>query len=286
MGQGQLHHRGHRGARGRRDRREADGASRPISRPSRHAFDDVELPAELERKILLIKTSLASVAPRDADKQAEQARITSGMEGIYGKGKYCSDKRGGECLDLTEMGQASWPRAATPTSCSTCGSAGARSRRRCARCISRFVELGNEGASELGFADLGELWRSSYDMTPAEFATEVDRLWGQVKPLYDALHCHVRARLAETYGDEVVAAGPADPGAPSGQHVESVLGQHLRPGRPRESDPGYDLTELLEAKGLDAGDGALRRTFLHLPGLRAAAGHVLGTLAVHQAAGS
>ena len=27
------------------------------------------------------------------------------MEGLYGKGTYCSDRRDGECLDLTAMGR-------------------------------------------------------------------------------------------------------------------------------------------------------------------------------------
>jgi peptidyl-dipeptidase A len=35
------------------------------------------------------------------------------------------------------------------------------------------------------------------------FEAETDRLWGQVKPLYDELQCHVRAKLSDYYGDEV-----------------------------------------------------------------------------------
>lgn len=68
----------------------------------------------------------------------------------------------------------------------------------------RMVEIANEGARELGYPDVGALWRSGYDMTPDEFAAETDRLWGQVKPLYDELHCYVRAELNKKYGDEVV----------------------------------------------------------------------------------
>src|SRR6185503_20870455 len=59
----------------------------------------------------------------------------------------------------------------------------------------RYVDLGNKGARELGFKDMGALWRSKYDMPPDDFAKEVDRLWNQVKPLYDQLHCYVRAKL-------------------------------------------------------------------------------------------
>jgi peptidyl-dipeptidase A len=214
-------------------------------------FDDLDLPAELRRKILLIKTSLASVAPRDADKQAELARITSAMEGIYGKGKYCSPARDGECLDLTEMTRVlavsrsadelldlwvGWRTISPPI----------RSMYR------RFVELANEGARELGFADLGELWRSNYDMPPDAFAEEVDRLWSQVKPLYDALHCHVRAKLAETYGSDLVPQGEPIPAHLLGNMWSQSWGNVYALVGPGESDAGYDLTELLKAKGIEA----------------------------------
>jgi peptidyl-dipeptidase A len=68
----------------------------------------------------------------------------------------------------------------------------------------RFAELANEGAAELGYADLGEMWRDGYDMSPAGFEAESLRLWQQVKPLYNELHCHVRAKLAEQYGEDKV----------------------------------------------------------------------------------
>lgn len=68
----------------------------------------------------------------------------------------------------------------------------------------RVVEIANEGARELGYDDVGAMWRSGYDMTPNEFAAEVDRLWSQVQPLYEQLHCFVRAELNAEYGDEVV----------------------------------------------------------------------------------
>ena len=73
----------------------------------------------------------------------------------------------------------------------------------------RYVELANEGAAELGYKDLGDMWRSKYDMSPAEFRDDTARLWQQVEPLYEELHCHVRARLGEEYGtDKVPQDGP------------------------------------------------------------------------------
>ena len=72
----------------------------------------------------------------------------------------------------------------------------------------RFVELSNKGARELGFADTGAMWRAAYDMPAEDFAREVDRLWGQVRPLYDSLHTYARKKLREKYGDVVPASGP------------------------------------------------------------------------------
>ena len=72
----------------------------------------------------------------------------------------------------------------------------------------RFVELANKGAKELGFADTGAMWRLKYDMPADDFTKEVDRLWEQVKPLYVSLHAYVRMKLHEKYGDAVPASGP------------------------------------------------------------------------------
>src|SRR5690606_12929603 len=68
----------------------------------------------------------------------------------------------------------------------------------------RFAALMNEGAKELGFADTGDLWKSGYDMSAAEFEAEAERLWNQVKPLYEQLHCYVRGRLSKRYGADTV----------------------------------------------------------------------------------
>jgi len=73
----------------------------------------------------------------------------------------------------------------------------------------RFVALSRAGARALGFADVGELWRSSYDIAPEQMAAEVDGLWSQIKPLYQALHCHTRAELSSAYGENIQAiSGP------------------------------------------------------------------------------
>ena len=42
----------------------------------------------------------------------------------------------------------------------------------------RFVELSNKGAKELGFADTGAMWRAKYDMPPDEFTEGARSLVG------------------------------------------------------------------------------------------------------------
>jgi len=214
-------------------------------------YNEQELPPEIERKLRKIKTSLPLVAPRDSAKQGELSAIMASMDGRYGKGEYCSEARGGECLDLGAMSRilaksrnanelldlwVGWRTISPPMRLQ----------------YGKFVELANEGAAELGFTDLGELWRSGYDMPPADFAKELDRLWEQVRPLYEALHCHVRARLADEYGESLVPLDQPIPAHLLGNMWSQSWGNIYDLVGPGESDPGYDLTQLLVDKGVDA----------------------------------
>ncbi len=212
-------------------------------------FDTVELPEELRRKLLLLKTSMGVAAPADPVLQAELSDITTGMESAYGRGAYCPGG-GAACLSLPEMERLfadsrdtdelldiwiGWRTVSPPYRDD----------------YARFVELANAGARDLGFADLGELWRSGYDMPPAAFIEELERLWAQVRPLYEALHCHVRAELADEYGTAVVPPGEPIPAhllgnmwSQSWSNVYDIVG-------PARADPGYDLTQLLASSRVD-----------------------------------
>lgn len=116
----------------------------------------------------------------------------------------------------------------------------------------RLVELANEGARGLGYRDLGVLWRSGYDMPADDFAAEMDRLWAQVRPLYDQLHCYVRSKLSEKYGPAVQP--------PTGPIRADLLGNMWAQEwgniydvvAPKDvGNVGYDLTALLVGKGYD-----------------------------------
>ena len=169
-------------------------------------YDDQELSPETRRAIDLLKQGTNLPAPKDAAKRRELTQIATELTGMYGEGKYC--RSGGECVsgtdleglmqelrdydELLELWQG-WRKISPPMR----------------DMYERYVELANEGANELGYSDLGDMWRAGFDMSAAEFQAETGRLWEQVKPLYDELHCHVRATLGEVYGeDKVPQDGP------------------------------------------------------------------------------
>jgi peptidyl-dipeptidase A len=165
-------------------------------------FNDVQTSDETARGLLRLKLSTANPAPSDPDKRAELAKILSKMQGNYGAGKWC--QADGACLSLPEIEKIINDPTQTPEARAEAWVGWHETAKPIREDYVRFAEYGNEGARELGFANLGEMWRAGYDMSPAEFENEVERLWQQVSPLYDALHCHVRAKLNKAYGDAVV----------------------------------------------------------------------------------
>jgi peptidyl-dipeptidase A len=212
-------------------------------------FDGLELPSATARKLELLKLALTLPAPSDDAERSELTQIATAMEGAYGRGKYCPEDE--ECKDLGELSRImgssrepkklleawiGWRTIAPPLRDD----------------YVRFAELGNKGARELGFTDLGALWRSKYDMEPDAFRAELDRLWEQVKPLYESLHCYVRAKLSDRYGEEVVPASGPLPAHVLGNMWAQTWSNIYDLVAPPKGDPGFDLAELLEVRSVDA----------------------------------
>src|SRR5688572_20425315 len=116
----------------------------------------------------------------------------------------------------------------------------------------RFVDLSNKGAQGLGFDDAGAMWRSGYDMSPAEFSAEVERLWQQVRPLYLSLHAYVRTRLGKQYGTDLVPPDGMIPAHLLGNMWAQEWGNIYPVVAPRSAAGiGYDVTDLLKRKNVD-----------------------------------
>jgi peptidyl-dipeptidase A len=98
---------------------------------------------------------------------------------------------------------------------------------------------------------MGAMWRSEYDMPPDAFAREVDRLWGQVRPLYLSLHAYVRRKLREQYGAEAVPAQGPIPAHLLGNMWAQQWNNIYPLVAPPGGDPGIDLTQILRARKVD-----------------------------------
>jgi peptidyl-dipeptidase A len=212
-------------------------------------FDAYEGDPDAKRQITLLKLTSTLPAPDDDAKRTELAQTMAKLEGMYGKGKYCKSPKDKKCRDLGQLEEVlmnerdydkqldawtGWHDVAKPMR----------------PLYQRFVELGNEGAKNIGYADMGVLWRSRYDMPPEAFDAEVERLWGQVEPLYESLHCHVRAKLHDKYGDKVPASGPI-PAHLLGNMWQQDW-QNLYPMlEPFPGEPSIDVTKALKAKKVD-----------------------------------
>ena len=165
-------------------------------------FEGQQMSPGTARAIKLLKLMTAMPAPKDPQKLEELTKLATRMEGMYGAGSYCTGE--GDAKTCRDIGQLSevlatsrdydaqldawqgWHTVSQPMR----------------KDYVRFAELVNEGARDMGFADAGEMWRSGYDMSPAELAAETDRLWDQVKPLYEQLHCYARGKLDAQYGKD------------------------------------------------------------------------------------
>lgn len=213
-------------------------------------YENLDLSPEAKRKLKLLKLSLTLPAPKDPAERSELTKLTASMEGEYGKGKYCPDGDKGKCLSLPDLEDiinnsrnpeelkkawVGWHQIAIPIR----------------KEYVRFVELSNKGAKEMGFKDTGAMWRSKYDMEPDAFAAEMERLWQQVKPLYDSLYTYTRHKLSEKYGKDVVSEDKPIPAHLLGNMWAQQWGNIYPILAPANADRGYDLTQILKARNTD-----------------------------------
>lgn len=216
---------------------------------SKH-FDGQPMSPASKRAIELLKLGLPAPAPDDPQKRAELAAVLAAMESKYSTAKYCP-KGPDSCRDSTALMEVvaasrnydelldawqGWHDAARPLRAD----------------YVKFVALANEGARELGYKDLGAMWRSGYDMPADDFTKETARLWGQVQPFYQQLHCYARARLAKKYGEDKVPAGKPIPAHLLGNMWAQQWGTIYDLLEPYPGASNLDVDAALKAQGYDA----------------------------------
>lgn len=211
-------------------------------------YANVQLDPVNARKLNILRSALVLPAPLDPAKNTELAQISSELNGLYGKGKYCFAD--GKCMTQPELSSL-MAESRDPAILLEAWKGWREIAKPMRPLFQREVELANEGAKDLGYANLSELWRSQYDMKPDDFSQELDRLWGQVKPLYESLHCYVRGELNKEYGNTVAPTTGPIPAHLLGNMWAQQWGNVYDLVAPDNADPGYDVTELLAKKGYD-----------------------------------
>jgi peptidyl-dipeptidase A len=212
-------------------------------------FDTVVLSPDARRQMDLLKLALEMVTPANPSQAAELTKISTALQGMYGRGRWCPDPSApASCLDVEQitrlMATSRDPRQLR-AAWEGWHAVGVPMRKD----YQRFVELTNIGAKELGFSDTGAMWRLKYDMPADAFTREVDRLWTQVRPLYVSLHAYVRMKLRQKYGDLVPADGPIPAdllGNIWAQDWSNVFDLVWAGGR----EPGFSLTDILRKRNV------------------------------------
>ncbi len=219
-------------------------------------YNGLKVSEASSRKLMLMQQSLML---ENADDRAAYARLAASMTGAYGKAKYCpalvADPSAGtakpDCMPLGELEKV-LATSHDPARLKEVWTGWHAQSPAYRKDYARYVELSNKGARAMGYADTGALWRSRYDMAPDAFAAEMERLWQQVKPLYDSLHTYTRYKLRQAYGPDLVPADGPIPAhllgnmwAQSWDNLYPIL-------KPAGLEKGEDLTALLEERKTDA----------------------------------
>lgn len=207
------------------------------------------LDAETKRKLDILRGGLVLPAPATAEAAKELNEIATRLNSTYGKGKGTLNGKPINGSDIeAEMGTNRNPEQLKEMWASWHNNVGSPMRDDYAR----LVEIANQGAKDLGYADVGAMWRSGYDMPADDFAKLTDKLWAQVKPLYDQLHCYTRTKLNEKYGDAVQPkTGPIRADLLGNMWAQEWGDIYPIVAPKGAGDIGYDIGDLLKAKGYD-----------------------------------
>jgi peptidyl-dipeptidase A len=210
-------------------------------------YDNVDVPEDARRKLELLKLGLTLPAPSRPGAARELSEITTRLSSTYSTGKI---EFQGRTVPQAET-EVLMRQLRDPAKLEEVWTKWHDYAKVMKPDYVRMIEIANEGARELGFADVGVLWRAGYDMPPDEFAVEVDRLWNQVKPLYDDLHCYVRSKLNERYGDDAVPLDQPIRADLLGNMWAQSWGELYDFIAPADADTGIDLNRLLVDEGYD-----------------------------------
>lgn len=206
------------------------------------------LDADVSRKLGILRQGIVLPAPTTPGAAAELSAISTRLASTYGKGRGTLDGKEINGSDIeAEMGNLTHTPAEFAEMWTTWHDNVGKPMK---GDYVKMVGIANQGAKELGYADVGAMWRSGYDMTPEQFSAETQRLWEEVKPLYLALHTYVRHKLNEKYGDAVQPkTGPIRADLLGNMWAQEWGTIYPLVAPKGAGDLGYDIGDLLKAQG-------------------------------------
>ncbi|MFK4873927.1 M2 family metallopeptidase [Novosphingobium sp. ZW T3_23] len=206
------------------------------------------LDVDVSRKLGILRQGIVLPAPTTPGAAAQLSEISTRLASTYGKGRGTLDGKEINGSDIeSEMGNLTHTPAEFAEMWTTWHDNVGKPMK---ADYVKMVGIANQGAKELGYADVGAMWRSGYDMTPEQFSAETERLWEEVKPLYLALHTYVRNKLNAKYGDAVQPKTGAIRADLLGNMWAQEWGTIYPLVAPKGAgDLGYDIGDLLKAQG-------------------------------------
>ncbi|MGO4168617.1 M2 family metallopeptidase [Novosphingobium sp. YAF33] len=206
------------------------------------------LDADVSRKLGILRQGIVLPAPTTPGAAAQLSEISTRLASTYGKGRGTLDGKEINGSDIeAEMGNLTHTPAEFAEMWTTWHDNVGKPMK---GDYVKMVGIANQGAKELGYADVGAMWRSGYDMSPEQFSAETQRLWEEVKPLYLALHTYVRHKLNEKYGDAVQPkTGPIRADLLGNMWAQEWGTIYPLVAPKGAGDLGYDIGDLLKAQG-------------------------------------
>ncbi|XP_066104956.1 angiotensin-converting enzyme 2 [Saccopteryx bilineata] len=186
--------------------------------------------------------------------------ILSTMSTIYSTGKVCSPNNSQECL-LLETGLDNIMHNSSDYNQRLWAWEGWRSEvgKQLRPLYEEYVALKNEFARGNNYKDYGDYWRGDYETegtvdyeyNRSQLIKDVDRIFEEIKPLYEHLHAYVRKKLMDVYPSRI---------SPTGCLPAHLLGDmwgrfwtNLYPLTvPFGQKPNIDVTQAMVNKGWDA----------------------------------
>ena len=205
------------------------------------SFEGKTLAPDQQRKMNKLRSGIVMPAPSSGTPQEakaiadELADITTRMQSTYGKHTF---PIGGKDLNIDDLSdivetpgnpqkiREAWEGWRTVSMAPQSGAASGETTPSMAADYARMVEIGNAGAKELGFANVGGHVALQLRHACRRHGEAKSSACGRRSSRStNELHCYVRAGLNAKYGDARTGQDRADPRRSPGQYVGAGVGQ-------------------------------------------------------------